>query len=101
MTAVLARLAADGADLRYHGDFDWPGVAIANRVMVASGALPWRIGAADYEDALALAGAGEVLPLGGRPVAAVWDAELTAAMERAGVAVHEEAVLDVLVSDLL
>jgi len=101
VTAVLARLATDGADLRYHGDFDWPGVAIANRVMVASGALPWRIGAADYEDALALAGAGEVLPLEGRPVAAVWDAELTAAMERVGVAVHEEAVLDVLVSDLL
>jgi hypothetical protein len=39
--------------------------------------------------------------LEGRPVAAVWDAKQTAAMERAGAAVHEEAVLDVLVKDLL
>lgn len=94
---------SDGAVLRYHGDFDWPGVAIANRVIGTSGATAWRMGAADYEEALAAAGAsvGELLPLEGRPVTAVWDAELTASMERAGVAVHEEAVLDVLVADLL
>jgi uncharacterized protein (TIGR02679 family) len=103
VTALIARLVSDEADLRYHGDFDWPGVAIANRVIAASGASAWRMGAADYEDALAAAGAGlvELLPLEGRPVAAVWDAGLTAAMERAGVAVHEEAMLDVLVADLL
>jgi hypothetical protein len=65
--------------------------------------MAWRMGTVDYEGALAAAGAGvvELLPLEGRPVAALWDAELTAAMERAGVAVHEEAALDVLVPDLL
>jgi len=103
VTTLLARLASNGAHLRYHGDFDWPGVAIANRVIGTFGSTAWRMGVADYEDALAAAGAGvvELLPLDGRPVAAVWDAELTASMERAGVAVHEEAVLDVLVADLL
>jgi uncharacterized protein (TIGR02679 family) len=103
VTALLSRLVSDGAALRYHGDFDWPGVAIANRVIGVSGATAWRMGAADYEDALAAAGTSvvELLPLEGRPAAAIWDAELTASMERAGVAVHEEAVLDVLVADLL
>ncbi len=101
VTRLLARLACDGADLRYHGDFDWPGVAIANRVIGTTGARAWRMGTADYEEALFAAGVGEVLPLAGRPVEAVWDAELTAAMARAGVAVHEEAVLDALVTDLL
>jgi uncharacterized protein (TIGR02679 family) len=103
VTALLSRLVSDGADLRYHGDFDWPGLAIANRVIDAFGAMAWRMGTADYEDAMVGASAGvvELLPLEGRPVAAVWDVELKARMERAGVAVHEEAALDVLLADLL
>jgi uncharacterized protein (TIGR02679 family) len=101
--ALLSQLLSDGATLRYHGDFDWPGVAIANRVIGPFGATPWRMSRADYEHALAAAGVGmtELLPLEGRPVVAAWDAKLAAVMERAGVAVHEEAVLDVLVMDLL
>ncbi len=103
VSTLLSRLVSDGAVLRYHGDFDWPGVAIANRVIGASGATAWRMKAADYEGALAAAGASvvELLPLEGRPIAAVWDADLSASMERAGLAVHEEAVLDVMVADLL
>ena len=30
---VLSDLASSGARMYYHGAFDWPGVAIANRVM--------------------------------------------------------------------
>ncbi|MCL2429569.1 MAG: TIGR02679 family protein, partial [Alphaproteobacteria bacterium] len=30
---LLSQLAKEGARLRYHGDFDWPGVRIANHVM--------------------------------------------------------------------
>ena len=30
---LLRRLAGAGALLRYHGDFDWPGIAIANRLV--------------------------------------------------------------------
>jgi uncharacterized protein (TIGR02679 family) len=81
--------ALQGAELRYHGDFDWAGVAIANRLIAATGVTPWRMSAADYERGLA----GATLPLVGASVEAVWDAELGASMRHHGVAVHEEAVL--------
>lgn len=29
--------------VRYHGDFDWPGIAIARRI-IGQGAQPWRLG---------------------------------------------------------
>lgn len=85
---VLRALA--GADLRYHGDFDWPGIAIANRLVAEAGVVPWRMGANDYLGALGQAR----LPLAGPPVDPVWDGELGAAMRHHGVALHEEAVLD-------
>jgi uncharacterized protein (TIGR02679 family) len=102
VTSLLARMIEDGAALHYRGDFDWPGVAIANRVVTAYGAVPWRMGHADYEAALAGAGSGlaDLPALEGRSVEAAWDAELTLAMERAGKAVHEEALLDLLVADV-
>lgn len=103
VTTLLERLVDDGAALRYHGDFDWPGIAIANRVITACGASPWRLSTEDYREALSATQAGgvELLPLEGRPVDAAWDRNLSAAMARAGVAVHEESVLDVLIGDLL
>jgi len=103
VTDLLNRLMAEGASLRYHGDFDWPGLAIANRVVGTSGARPWRMDSADYESAVsdALAEGVDPAPLEGTPVNAVWDTGLTAAMSRAGVAIHEESLLDVLVHDLL
>jgi hypothetical protein len=58
--APRRRLIEDGAVLRYRGNFDWPGVAIANRVITYFGAVPWRMGRADYEAALAGAGRGLV-----------------------------------------
>jgi uncharacterized protein (TIGR02679 family) len=88
--------ALQGAELRYHGDFDWPGVAIAHRLIAAAGVTPWRMGATDYERGLA----GATLPLVGAPVDPVWDAELGAAMRHHGVAVHEEAVLPHLLDDI-
>lgn len=85
---VLRALAARGP-VRYHGDFDWPGIAIANRVIDEVGAVAWRMTADDYVDAAASA----QLPLDGRPVDPVWEADLGAAMRHHGLAVHEEAVL--------
>jgi uncharacterized protein (TIGR02679 family) len=85
---VLQALA--GARLRYHGDFDWPGIAIANRLVAELGVVPWRMGADRYLAALH----GPRVPLLGTPVEPVWDRELGAAMRHHGVAVHEEAVLD-------
>ncbi|TWF75658.1 uncharacterized protein (TIGR02679 family) [Pseudonocardia hierapolitana] len=84
---VLAALR--GADLRYHGDFDGAGVAIAHRLIASAGVTPWRMAAADYERGLA----GATLPLVGAPVEPAWDPELGAAMRHHGLAVHEEAVL--------
>lgn len=85
---VLRRCSVGGAVLRYHGDFDWPGIAIAHQVIDLCGAVPWRMGADDY-----LAAPGGV-PLSGSAVEARWDGDLAAAMRGRGLAVHEEAVLD-------
>jgi uncharacterized protein (TIGR02679 family) len=84
------------AALRYHGDFDWPGVGIANRLVAEVGVTPWLMGADDYAAALGPAG----LPLAGVPVEPSWDAELGAAMRQHSVAVHEEAVLGQLLAEL-
>lgn len=95
-TMLVERLLTDGAQLRYHGDFDWPGLAIAGRVL-ARGATPWRLTAEDYVAALP-AGAG--VPLTGEAVPTPWDPGLNAALQEHGRAVHEEAVLSVLLADL-
>ncbi|WP_282202938.1 TIGR02679 family protein [Kitasatospora fiedleri] len=99
---LLDTLAAAGLRLRYHGDFDWPGIALANRVIRRYAALPWRMAAEDYEQLAAHARAqgSPGLPLVGPPVEASWDADLAAAMTALNVALHEESALDRLVADL-
>jgi uncharacterized protein (TIGR02679 family) len=91
---VLDELRAGGAALHYHGDFDWPGIAICNRLIVRCGVLPWRMGAADYREAVRP----ECRRLSGHAVAPTWDAELGSAMQEEGAAVHEEQILASLVS---
>lgn len=86
--------ALTGAEMHYHGDFDWPGITIANRLITEVGVVPWRMGAEDYLTALTPGR----LPLTGVPVEPTWDAELGAAMRHHGVAVHEEAVLETLLT---
>ncbi|KQS69267.1 TIGR02679 family protein [Modestobacter sp. Leaf380] len=93
---LVQGLASAGAVVRYHGDFDWPGVAIAGRVF-ALGAAPWRFGAADYLDVAPALG----VPLTGRRTPTPWDPGLAEAMQSQGSAVHEEAVLEELLSDLV
>lgn len=95
---LLADLSAHGACLLYHGDFDWPGLRIANSLFQTLPLASWRFGAGDYRRALDAGAEGP--PLLGEPVAAVWDPELRALMATAGVAVEEEAVLEDLVADL-
>ncbi len=96
---LLTRLVAAGARLRYHGDFDWPGIRIANAVIRQFAATPWRMGAADYRRAVDVA-AVERHRLAGLPVAATWDAALQGAMTDADIAIAEEAVADELLEDL-
>ena len=98
----LDTLTATGCTFAYHGDFDWPGIALANRVMQRYEAEPWRMGAGDYEylaTRAELQGA-PPLPLTGMLVEAAWDAELAPVMDVLGIALHEEAALDLLVGDL-
>jgi uncharacterized protein (TIGR02679 family) len=92
--ALLAR-----TQVRYHGDFDWPGIAIARRIF-ERGARPWRFGRDDYVEAVERLPAERRLGLSGRIEATPWDERLSAAMTAADVAVHEEALLDLLLADL-
>ncbi|MDX3851065.1 TIGR02679 family protein [Streptomyces sp. AK02-01A] len=99
---LLDALATTGCRFAYHGDFDWPGIALANRIIRRYEALPWRMGAEDYERLAAHSQAAGIpqLPLDGGPVEADWDPGLAPAMTALGVALHEEATLDLLVRDL-
>jgi uncharacterized protein (TIGR02679 family) len=85
--------------VHYHGDFDWPGIAIARRIF-ERGARPWRFGRDDYVDAVDRLPAENRLGLSGRAEATPWDHGLRAAMTAADVAVHEEAIVDLLLADL-
>jgi uncharacterized protein (TIGR02679 family) len=96
---LLLQLSQAGAHLRYHGDFDWPGVRIANHVMRACAARPWRFEAEDYENAAACAPHTQ-RDLDGACIAASWDGALAPAMQRHGLAIAEEAVAESLLKDL-
>ena len=93
---LLSQLAACGARLRYHGDFDWGGISIGNFIMRMFGAIPWRFGACDYAENVSHVNA----PLSGTRTEASWDHALAHAMASRGVLIHEEAVMDTLLHDL-
>jgi uncharacterized protein (TIGR02679 family) len=91
-------VVSGGGELRYPGDFDWPGLAIAGSVMARHGALPWRMGTADY-----LAGLRtdfEHVKLTGAPQPAPWDPELSQVMAATGRVLFEENIADDLLQDL-
>ncbi|MEU9002521.1 TIGR02679 family protein [Streptomyces sp. NPDC048551] len=94
----LARLITDaGGTLHYHGDFDWPGIEMANQLRTRYQAQPWRMSAADY-----LSGVrsdSDHVQMGGKPQSTPWDPELAEVMERESRAVYEEAVTDTLLAD--
>jgi len=93
---LLRQLASSGARLVYQGDFDWPGVTIANGIMDLLPVQPWRF---DHKTYLENAGrSGKILT--GTPVEARWDPELAAVMGAVGKAVEEEQLLDQLLNDL-
>lgn len=93
---LLAQLAACGARLRHHGDFDWAGVMIGNLLARTVRATPWRFGSSDYLQHAPRQGR----RLGEGIVQASWDAQLSAAMQQHGFALDEEAVAEVLLADL-
>jgi uncharacterized protein (TIGR02679 family) len=98
-TRLLQEVIAVGAHVRYHGDFDWPGIAIAGRVL-GLGAAPWRMFAGDYRTAIANLDADHAVALTGSPLPTPWDPELAIVMASCGLAIHEEFLLVDLLSDL-
>jgi len=97
--ALLTQLARAGACLRYHGDFDWPGLRIGNHVMRQCGAQPWRFGAVEYAASVQSA-ASTGHPLEGPAAIASWDEALTSAMQTYQLAIAEEGVAASLLQDL-
>jgi uncharacterized protein (TIGR02679 family) len=97
--AAAGMLLLSRATVRYHGDFDWPGIAIARRI-IERDAAPWRFGRADYDEAVDHLRADRRLALTGRVEPTPWDRELSPAMAAANIAVHEEAIVDLLLADL-
>ncbi len=97
---LLQQLRAAGAQLHYHGDFDWPGLRIGQCLMRDFGARPWRFGTDDFRQAAGAALAnGRLLPTDDG-ITVDWDSELVGAMRQHGYAIDEEAVADRLLTDL-
>jgi uncharacterized protein (TIGR02679 family) len=106
---LLDLLAASGAEFRYHGDFDWGGIRIANAVRQRVGQRqsywrPWRYDRDAYEAAAAAVSAVHAAArpprLTGEPVATPWDPDLTGSMARHAIRIEEELSLDTLLTDL-
>jgi uncharacterized protein (TIGR02679 family) len=96
---LAAAVTAGGGTLRYHGDFDWPGIAIAANVMTRHSATPWRFAAADYQAAVT-ASTADRIPLKGQPQPTPWDPALADAMSAEARAAYEESVAADLIRDL-
>lgn len=95
---LLRALAAAGAQLTHHGDFDWGGVRIANVLHARLPLVPWRFDTEAY-----LRAADTVIspqPLVGAPAPASWDPRLGETMRRVGQRIEEELVLEELLADL-
>lgn len=96
---LLDQLAAAGAHLHYHGDYDWPGIAIGNHVMRNWQTVPWRFGCRDYLEAVMVAPT-RPRDLALNRVEALWDNALHIAKDTQGFAIPEEAVASNLLNDL-
>jgi len=95
---LATAIVSGGGELRYHGDFDWPGIAIASSVMRRHGARPWRMSAADY--AAGIRADAEHVRLTGPPQPTPWDPQLGEVMVATGRVIYEESVADALIADL-
>ncbi|MEW1980864.1 TIGR02679 family protein [Citricoccus sp. NPDC079358] len=96
---LLGHLSAAGAEVRYHGDFDWAGLRIARSLSGHVTWTPWRFTGADYRAAVRERKPSIVLT--GRPAESPWDPELAASMAQSGLAIEEEAVAELLAADVL
>jgi len=93
---LLGRLQRGAIPCRYHGDFDWPGIAIARDLMRRFDMSAWRYGSGDLLQARHLPGP----PLEGVPLDTPWDPSLSSVLHERGKSLHEEVVMELLLSDL-
>lgn len=96
---LLRRLAEEGAECRFRGDFDWAGLRIARSLSAHVKWIPWRYTEVDYR--AALRDGQPSLRRAGNPAESPWDPKLAGAMAESGLALEEEAVADLLANDIL
>ncbi|MFB4267899.1 TIGR02679 family protein [Nonomuraea sp. GTA35] len=96
-SAACHKLLTGCSRPRWRADFDWTGLRILASARLRHGAVPWRMGAADYSAGLEL---GESTPLTGSPAVSPWDPALAGRMAAVGRAVMEERLIPALLSDL-
>ena len=96
---LLIQLLGAGAAVRYHGDFDAAGLSICRRMMEL-GLVPWQMDATSYERAVAVAAGDQVdLPIDRTdPGPTPWDESLRDVFQASGRVVHEERLIDELLS---
>jgi uncharacterized protein (TIGR02679 family) len=95
---LLRALAAAGARLTHHGDFDWGGVRIANVLHARLPLVPWRFDTEAYLRAADTITSPQ--PLVGASAPTSWDPRLGETMRRVGRRIEEELVLEELLADL-
>ena len=96
-SAACHRLLARARVLRWRADFDWTGVRVVASAISQYRALPWRMSADDYLDAVA---DGQSEALKGAAARSPWDDRLAASMREYGQAVMEERLIRLLLRDL-
>ncbi|MBB5868603.1 uncharacterized protein (TIGR02679 family) [Allocatelliglobosispora scoriae] len=94
---LLHDLHRDGCELFYHGDFDWGGLRIANRIRTRVPWQPWRFDTRAYTLACANF---EGQPLADQPGEAHWDQDLANEIRAQRKRIEEELVLSDLLYDL-
>ena len=93
---LLQAAVATGTRIRWHSDFDWPGLRMTAAAIRRLGAAPWLMGADDYRAALAASSE----PLKGPAAESPWDRRLAELMQASGRAVTEERQLATLLAGL-
>lgn len=93
---LLEQLCSRGFQLAYHGDFDWGGIRIANKLYATFGFVPWRFTSDSHRIR-----SQHHRKLRPPESEAQWDRLLSDTMRRAGVSVEEESAIDELLSDLI
>ena len=93
-TRLLRAVRASGARLLWHNDFDYAGLRMTATAVARYGAAPWRMSAADLNEAARRTDPARVEPLKGVPCETTWDPGLAVGLAGLGHAVMEERLVE-------